>query len=144
MKIYIAYKYTHVVNKEELIKSLENISHKLASYGFETFLLGRDVKKWQDVHYGSIKLIPIIYHNMQKCDALLIYVNSNSFSKGLFFEAVISWILNKKSILFLKEGCESNFFKFIFGKTIVIKDENDITLDKLVTISQQKEQLVKL
>lgn len=117
MRYYIAYKYSNNKNKDDLKSKLEKLSHKLSQWGHETFVLGRDVKKWRHIHFGSIKLIPVIYTNMKTCDALVAYVDSSSFSKGLFFEVVISKILGKKSILIKEGDLGSKFFKHFFNKS---------------------------
>lgn len=99
MRYYIAYKYSNHNNKEELIQKLEHLSQRISSWGYETFILGRDVKKWRHIHFGSFKLVPVIYKNMKRCDRLVAYVDSSSFSKGLLFEIIISKLLGKHSVL---------------------------------------------
>lgn len=116
MRFYIAYKYSNNKNKEELKKKLEKISEKLAGWDHSTFILGRDVKRWKHIHFGSVKLIPVIYKNMRECDILFAYVDSPNFSKGLFFEIIISKLLGKKSILVLEGQIKSKFFKHVFNK----------------------------
>jgi len=118
VKYYIAYKYSNNKNKEDLKVKLEKLAHKLSQWGHETFVLGRDIKKWKHIHFGSIKLIPVIFSNMKNCDALMAYVDSPFFSKGLFFEIIISKILGKKSILIDESGSGSKFFRHFFDKTI--------------------------
>jgi hypothetical protein len=60
---------------------------------------------------------------MKNCDTLLAYVDSPTFSKGLFFEVVISKILGKKSILILEGDLKSKFFKYFFKN---IKKTNNV------------------
>jgi len=129
MKYYIAYKYSNNKNKEDLKNKLEHISQKIHSWGHETFVLGRDVKKWRHIHFGSIKLIPVLYKNMKSCDVLFAYVDSPHFSKGLFFEIVISKILGKKSVLVLEGGTKSKFFKHLFDETILAPNVGHISKD---------------
>ena len=117
MKLYIAYKYSKNKDKDNLKNKLEKISQKLTGWNHETFVLGRDIKKWKHIHFGSVKLIPVIFKNMKDCDILFAYVDSPSFSKGLFFEVIISKLLGKKSVLVLEGNLKSKFFKHIFDKT---------------------------
>jgi len=115
MKYYIAYKFSNNKDQEGLKKKLEVIADKFHGWGFETFILGRDIKKWRHIHLGSIKLIPVIFKSMKGCDALFAYVDSPTFSKGLFFEVMISKILGIKSILVLEHNLKSKFFKHLFN-----------------------------
>jgi len=118
VRYYIAYKYSNHGNKEELKNKLESISQKLASWGHQTFVLGRDVKKWhhQHEHMGSFRLVPVIFHNMRRCDAVLAYIDSPAFSKGLLFEAVIAKILRKDTILINESDNGKKLFNLFFNK----------------------------
>jgi len=131
MKYYIAYKYSNNKNREDLKKKLEKVSEKIHSWGHETFLLGRDVKKWRHIHFGSIKLIPVIFRNMRGCDILFAYVDSPTFSKGLFFEVVISKLLRKKSVLVLEGNLKSKFFRYFFGTVKKINSVDEISQNLL-------------
>jgi len=131
VRYYIAYKYSNNKNKDDLKSKLEKFSHKLTGWGHSTFVLGRDVKKWKHIHFGSIKLIPVIYSNMKNCDAMVAYVDSPSFSKGLFFEIVISKILRRSSILIKVDGYESKFFKHFFNKTHYISNIDNFSPELL-------------
>ena len=127
MRYYIAYKYTRNKNREQLKKKLDKISKNLKRQGHKTFVLGRDVKKWQHVNFGSIKLIPMIYKNMANCDVLLAYVDSPAFSKGLFFEAIIATFLGKKRIMFLENGVRSKATKLLFNNVKTAATLDDIS-----------------
>lgn len=132
MKIYIGYKYTNHKNRRVLISDLEKIDKLLIEMGHETFILGRDIRKWKHVNLGSLKLIPIIYKNMKQCDLLLAFVDSCAFSKGLFIEAVISKLLQRRSVMFLKNIKESTFFRYLFNASFQISNIKDITKEKLI------------
>ncbi len=127
MKYYIAYKYSNNKNKEELKTKLENISKLINSWGDETFILGRDIKKWKHVHLGSFKLIPVIIKNMSACDRLLAYIDSPSLSKGLFFEGIISTLLGKKAVMYLENGVSSKFDKLFYHNIIHINDISELS-----------------
>jgi len=131
VRYYIAYKYSHNKNKDDLKGKLEKLSHKLSQWNHETFVLGRDVKKWRNIHFGSIKLVPVIFSNMKNCDVLVAYVDSSSFSKGLFFEVLISKILGKKSLLIIEGELVLEFFKHFFGKTVNVNNVDEITPELL-------------
>ncbi|MBP7928187.1 hypothetical protein KAZ57_03500 [Patescibacteria group bacterium] len=116
MRIYIAYKFSNNADKEGLKRELQELSDKLISWGHETFILGRDVKKWQHVHFGTITLIPLIFKNLRKCDYMVAYVNSNVPSKGLMFEVIISKLIGKKSSLILVNGTRADKLRDNFSK----------------------------
>ena len=126
MRFYIAYKFMRNKNKDELKVRLEEVSDLLVGQGHDTFILGRDVKKWKHIHLGSFKLIPTIYKNMKQCDVVAAYVDSQAFSKGLFFEVLISKLLGKKSYLFLVNGINSTFLKYLFNGVYSIDSIADI------------------
>ena len=131
VRYYLAYKYSNNKNKEDLIKKLEELSQKITNWGHETFLLGRDVKKWQHVHFGSITLIPVIYNNMKNCDVVVAFVDSKSFSKGLLFEVIILKILGKKSILLCENDNCCKLIKMFFQKQHNLSNVNDIKMEML-------------
>lgn len=132
VKVYIAYKFQNNKNKEALKSKLEEISNIITGWGFDNFILGRDVKKWKHVHMGSLKLIPVLYNNMKGCGLMIAYVNSTAFSKGLFFEIVISKILGIKSVMFLENGTHSKVSKRFFNRLIKVDSPSDIKKEHLM------------
>lgn len=130
MKFYFAYKYSNNKDKTKLKEDLEKLDLLLKSWGDDTFILGRDVKKWQHVKLGYIKQIPVIYGNMSRCDAVLIYANSPEISIGLAFELVVSKILNKKTIL-LYENYNASIIKRLTTRNFKINTINEVTKEML-------------
>lgn len=126
MRYYIAYKYSRNKNREGLKEKLLKISDLLEKRGDETFILGRDVKKWRHIHFGSLRLIPLIFKHMSKCDLLLAYVDSPAFSKGLFFEAIIAIILGKKRLMYLEGKTKSKTLKYLFNDVRQVSDISQI------------------
>jgi hypothetical protein len=131
MRYYIAYKYSKNENKEKLKEKLEKVSQILNDSGHDTFILGRDVKKWKHIHFGSIKLIPVIYKNMKACDALAAYVDSSKFSKGLLFECVISKLLGKRSVLIEENPHNAKSLHPFFNAIYVVDKVEDFSADLL-------------
>ena len=125
MKLYIAYKYSHNKNKEKLKTDLEILDQLVKSWGNDTFILGRDIKKWQHMKLGYIRQMPVIYNNMSKCDAVIIYTYSPEISLGLFFELMASKILGKKTIL-LHQGYSASVIKKLTNKSFEINTIKDI------------------
>lgn len=126
MKVFISYKYTNTKDKDSLKSDLEKIAGLIEGWGDETFILGRDVKKWKHIHFGIIRLIPVVFKNMKTCDLVYAYVDSPVRSKGLFFELAIAKLLGKKSYLFLKEGIEDTATTNLATETIKIGAIQDI------------------
>lgn len=131
MRYYIAYKYSNNKNKEDLKTKLEKLDRMLKEWGIDCFILGRDIKKWKHIHFGSLTLIPVIFKNMKKCEHVLAYIDSSSFSKGLFFEVVISKILGKESVQIREVGHGSKFFKYFFHKTFYVNNMDEIKREML-------------
>ena len=127
MKVYLAYKYTNNENKEALKASLEKISSMINSWGDETFVLGRDVKKWKHIHLGTIKLIPVIFKNMKGCDIVYAYMDSGVYSKGLFFEFMVAKLQSKKSVLFKHKGVKSPLIDLLASEVVEIESVDQIT-----------------
>lgn len=130
MKLYIAYKYSNNKDKEKLKNDLDTLSEKVKLLGFDTFILGRDIKKWQHVKFGYIKQIPVIYKNMAKCEAVLIFANSRELSIGMLFELAVSKLLFKKTIL-LYQDYDASILKKIVNRNFNIGSFEDITSEML-------------
>ncbi len=127
MRYFLSYKYTNNKNREDLKKVLEEISEKIESWGDEAFVLGRDVKKWKHMHLGTFKLIKAIFLNMKDCDQVYFYIDTPVFSKGMLFELMASKILNKRSVLFLKNDVNSKFVKRFVNKVVAIDSYHSIS-----------------
>jgi len=108
MRIFIAYKYTNVKNKNELKVNLEYLVQLLENKGHSTFLLNRDAKAWGKKHVSTFKNIFTIIGNISKSDAMVAYVSSDVVSKGILFEFIFSKIMGKRIILALDKTVEKN------------------------------------
>lgn len=100
MKIYLAYKFANVKNKQELKEELLQISDKLTGQGNEVFILGRDVQNWDNRAHSVRSKMAIMFKNLKNSDLLLVYLNSNVMSWGLLFELLVATLLFKKVIRF--------------------------------------------
>lgn len=107
MRVYIAYKYSNILDKQALISQVTELAESLEKKGHETFVLGRDVQNWGNKSLHSIKKISEIIKNLKQADLLLAFVNSDVPSNGLFFEMLIAKLLGKKTMVAVKEGMES-------------------------------------
>jgi hypothetical protein len=101
MKIYIAYKYTNVEDKNSLRKDLEEVSDIISNLGHRTFLLGRDKKGWRSSRFPLWKTLPTIITNLINSNTLFAYVVNDEASPGLTFELVLAKLFRKRIILAL-------------------------------------------
>lgn len=126
MKIYIAYKFSNVQNKQVVREDVQTLSIILEDKGHKTYILGRDLQGWKDLtHPISSKMIHII-KNLREADYVVAYVNSSVFSKGLLFELIWAKILGKSVILAIREGISEKPVRFFANKTYVYKTIKDL------------------
>ena len=130
MRVYIAYKYRAVEDKNELIKDLEQISGAISALEHHPFILGRDVQKWHASSGSVYKTIPHIIANIIKSDAIFVFVTSEVASRGLPFEMLCARIFRKKVILAKKIGINVDLKGITPIKTIEFSDVQDL-LDKI-------------
>jgi hypothetical protein len=106
MRVYIAYKYRAVEDKDGLKRELELISSAIEQLEHKPFVLGRDVQKWHTSSGSVFKTIPHILANIIKSDTVFAYVNNDAKSWGLPFELFWAKLLGKPVILAKKVGVE--------------------------------------
>ncbi len=108
MRVYIAYKYKAVQDKELLKDELQQISDALQRKGHVPFLLGRDIHKWHLLPHSSSKPTLVtafhIVFNIFKSDVIFAYISSEVQSHGLSFEMFCAKLLNKPVIAATKVG----------------------------------------
>ena len=130
MRIYIAYKYRCIVDKDKLIKDLGLISDALEAKGHEPFILGRDVHKWGCSTKPAWITIPHIFTNIKKSDLVLAFIDCDVKSFGLPVEAVCAKLLNKKIILIIKKDLKEAFLRKSAAQVIEFENLQD-ALDQL-------------
>lgn len=104
MRVYIAYKYRAIENKDELKKDLELISATIDQLQHKPFVLGRDIQKWHSSSSSVFRTIPHIIINIAKSDLLFAFITSDVKSWGLHFELFCAKIFNKPIIIAKKFG----------------------------------------
>ena len=125
MKIYIAYKFQDA-DKLVLRELLEEVSEILESSGHKTFILFRDVRKWQNIEIPVDKMMGEMFANIKKTDALLAIIQSNQKSEGLLLEAGFAKALGKKLIIAIKKGVNLRCLKSIADTLIEFDNMDDL------------------
>lgn len=126
MRIYIAYKYSKIKDKDQLKTDLLKISGILEGFGHTTFMLGRDVQNWDNtVHPVHSKLFKM-QKEIRNSEGFFAYINSNSLSPGLFIEIHIAKLFSKKITIAAKEGIKSSYFNLLSTSTISFTDFDDL------------------
>lgn len=98
MRVYIAYRFTGE-DPDVVRKNTEAVAQAVQDAGHTPFIFNRDVQQW-----GAVELtLKEIYHQcleqIQKHDAVLVYVNSNEKSEGMLVECGYAKGLDKKIII---------------------------------------------
>lgn len=108
MQLYIAYKYTHVKNKNELKVNLEHLVQLLENKGHTTFLLNRDAKAWGKKHVSTVKNITTIIKNITKAKTIVAYINSDVISYGIVCEFLLGRLLGKRIVACIDKKVEKS------------------------------------
>jgi hypothetical protein len=136
MRVYIAYKYRAVGDKNDLIKDLGLISGAIATLEHSNFILGRDIQKWHASSSSVFKTIPHILINILKSDVIFAYINSEVSSKGLPFEMFCAKLFRKPVILAKRVGINFTPRGIKPKQTIEFTDTQNL-LDKIKTLNIQ-------
>lgn len=121
MKYFISYKYSW----EDLVilrKNLEYISSTLEKNWDETFIFYRDVEDWWDKDVEVNEVLPIAYTEMDKCDAVFVFVNNEDKSEWMLLECGYAKAKNKKIILFIKKDLKYSLLRSLASDIIEFED----------------------
>lgn len=121
MRIFISHPFKNV-NKRELREKIETISLALEKREFETFNYFRDKENWEVKEFPPGVAIKEAFEELKKCDTLLIFIDKNVKSEGIFLEAGFAKALKKKIILLISEKASFPTLEAI--SEIVIKFRN--------------------
>ncbi len=119
MKIFIAYKFRNVNNKEEAKKELEEFSDILEEAGNKTFILGRDTKSWESTHNPAHSKMRKMNSKILESDAVFAFIRDNSLSFGLLYELHFAFINKKPITIFAKKGVKTDYVKFLTKNQII-------------------------
>jgi hypothetical protein len=126
MRIFIAYKYSNVPDKEKLIFELGEIAGYLESLGHKTFVLGRDIHNWGEHKMHSTQKILTIFINMLRSHIVLAYVTHKDRSKGLIFEMYLAKLLRKKIYVASKKNVGAKKLKKMAYKHMEFKNIEEL------------------
>ncbi len=113
MKIYIAYKYQKHSNKAQLQSELSQLAEVFEKNGNSTFILGRDVQKWDNSGHFNLSTVKEIINNIRNYDTLFVYNDTDVKSIGLPMEILLAKIFGLKIFYATKLGAKSRFFEFL-------------------------------
>ena len=129
MRIYTAYKYSHIKDKSMIKRDLLKFSDILENKGHTTFMLGRDVQNWNNkAHPVHSKLAKMI-KELKEADALYAYINSTVYSSVLLFEITVAKLLGKKIVIALKEGLKAPYFNFLADEVVYFEKLDDLSMN---------------
>ncbi len=128
MRLFIAYKYTNIKDKVKIKETLLKLAETATGQGHTTFILGRDVKNWDETYVPSTKAFTHIVKNMKSADFVIAYISSKAPSKGLAMEFVMSKILGKSLYVLNADKCmpmDSVSFKLFANRVFEFNDVAD-------------------
>jgi hypothetical protein len=125
MRIYIAYKYKLISDKDRLIANLALISQYVEAKGYIPFILGRDVHRWNCSSTPVWKTVPLIFWNILKSSKVLVYVDSEVKSFGLATEIACSILLRKKIYLLINKGLKENLLRSLATQVVEFENLSD-------------------
>lgn len=126
MRVYIAYKFSNIQNKQALREEIQSVSLILENLGHSTFILGRDLQKWKDFTHAMSHKMRTILVELRKSDVVFAYINSPVFSRGLLFELVFAKIFGKKIYVAVRESIKPSMYEKFADKIIRYKRINDL------------------
>jgi hypothetical protein len=126
MKVYIAYKFSNIQNKQALREEIQSVSIILEGKGHSTFILGRDLQKWKDYTHKMPHKMRTILSELKKSDCVFAYINAPVFSRGLLFELVFARLFGKKVMIAVRESVGSSIYDKFADKVITYKRLGDL------------------
>jgi nucleoside 2-deoxyribosyltransferase len=126
MKIFISHKFRGV-DKAILKNELSFIMDILEYSGNQTFNYFRDVQKWNSQELPPGEVITAAFKEIEKCDAILCFINNEESSEGMFLEFGFAKALEKKTILLINNKYSKPTLEAISDKVIKFRDFPDVT-----------------
>lgn len=126
MRIYIAYKYRYVNDKELIKKELQELSDYFVSLGHKAFILGRDVQEWKNHRYSKIATTLEIIKNIWKYDTLFVYYSCNVHTNGMPVETALAKLFGLKVIFARQKSVKVSLLEKFANKVVVYNTLEDL------------------
>ncbi len=126
MRIYIAYKYRYIKDKEALKKELQELSDYFEGLGHKAFILGRDVQKWQNHQYSKITTTLDIIKNIGKYDTLFVYNSCDVHTNGMPVEIALAKLFGLKIIFARQKDAKAGLLEKFADKVVVYDNIEDL------------------
>ena len=126
MKIFISHKFRGT-NKVNLRNKLEKISEILEENGHQTFIYFRDKENWRVKTFPQGKVIKEAFKEIEKCDAILSFIDQKEISEGMLLEFGFAKALDKKTILLISKKCSFPTLESISGRVIKFSSFENLT-----------------
>ena len=126
MKIFISHKFRGT-NKVNLRNKLEKISEILEENGHQTFIYFRDKENWRVKTFPQGKVIKEAFKEIEKCDAILSFIDQKEISEGMLLEFGFAKALDKKKIWLISKKCSFPTLESISGRVIKFSSFENLT-----------------
>lgn len=98
----------------------------LEGKGHSTYILGRDLQKWQDFTHPMMHKMRTIAGRIKSADAVFAYVNSSVFSKGLLMEMVFAKLFGKPIVMAVRHSVKPSFIEKFANRILRYSNVNEI------------------
>lgn len=129
MHFFISYKFTGEPY-EELVHNIGIIENSLKNNGYSVYSSLEDEEWFQKNKPTNKDILDHTIQKMNESDVVLVFLNSSEKSEGMLIEIGYAIARNKKIILLIKKGVETNYLRDIantvieFSNTQELKDLN--------------------
>jgi nucleoside 2-deoxyribosyltransferase len=124
-KIFLSYKFTGE-DINELTDSLKKILSALRAAGHNVYCAIEDKKCFKGNNRTSKEIILHIFKQLDNCDMILAFVNSDKKSEGMLLEIGYAAAKNKKLAIVIKQGIETTFLTNLAEMVIEFSSIDDL------------------
>lgn len=122
MRLYIAYKFTKVADKNRVVSNLRLLDKSLGSH-FEVFILIKNYYSWNMEHKALHKSLIQMIKEIYKSDVMLFLIDGGEVSRGMQVEELIGSFFMKKKVYLVSDGSllKAKHNRFEFESTNLVK-----------------------
>jgi nucleoside 2-deoxyribosyltransferase len=121
MKIFVSYRFSGE-DQAELKKNMEGICQSLSNAGFDNSCSFFNEQMFQANKYSVQQIMEHSLKELDQCDALLAFVNSDQKSEGMLIEVGYAVAKNKPIILAKRKGINTHSLDGVATKVIEFED----------------------